>query len=402
MRIVQILTINKFQRSLLEKGFPGLYAMPFADFQRIYYQEDYLAGCWVEALAKLGYETLVLPLNYPELHAAWAREQGLNIEDIEELILRQMEAFKPDILLYNHYLARTLLKIKDRIRNLRLTLCYANTVIYDTEVFKHAQGVISCSVDIIQQQIGDSMPSQIIHHAFNPRILTKLSPVSPESKKELVFIGSVIRKDGFHYIREQILLELLKKTPLKIYSTTFDIGTREVIMTFIRQVAYVLATPLRMIPPLYRAIGKLRYAERLLTLDTFPRLPYHPGLKRAIYPPVFGTEMFQQLSEGLVGLNVHPDLAPRFASNMRLFETTGVGTCLLTDWRENMHELFEDGKEVVNFKTIPECVEKAQYLMDHPDEARAIGAAGQARALQDHTYENRAMVLDGFLKRLMK
>jgi spore maturation protein CgeB len=79
---------------------------------------------------------------------------------------------------------------------------------------------------------------------------------------------------------------------------------------------------------------------------------------------------------------------------MRLFEATGVGTCLLTDWTENLGELFEPEREVATFRDAKECVERIRWLLAHPEEREAIARAGQARTLRDHTYRHRAAGLD--------
>jgi spore maturation protein CgeB len=84
---------------------------------------------------------------------------------------------------------------------------------------------------------------------------------------------------------------------------------------------------------------------------------------------------------------------------MRLFEATGVGTCLLTDWKDNLPKLFEPEKEVVTYKSVEECIEKVKWLLDHPQEREAIAKAGQARTLKDHTFAQRAIQLDEIIKR---
>ena len=61
------------------------------------------------------------------------------------------------------------------------------------------------------------------------------------------------------------------------------------------------------------------------------------------HPPLFGLDMFQGLRDSQVTLNTHIDISPRSASNMRLFEATGAGSCLLTDRKENLDwTLFEE------------------------------------------------------------
>ncbi|MDQ3755068.1 MAG: glycosyltransferase, partial [Acidobacteriota bacterium] len=88
------------------------------------------------------------------------------------------------------------------------------------------------------------------------------------------------------------------------------------------------------------------------------------------------------------------DISPVSASNMRLFEATGVGSCLLTDWRANISTLFEPDREVVTYRNAEECIEKATYLLDHESERQQIARAGQRRTLREHTYARWAAGFD--------
>ena len=76
-----------------------------------------------------------------------------------------------------------------------------------------------------------------------------------------------------------------------------------------------------------------------------------------------------------------------------LFEATGVGTLLITDWKANLHEMFEPGKEVVSYRSAEECAEVIQYYLEHDEEREAISRAGQQRTLRDHTYYRRMQEL---------
>jgi spore maturation protein CgeB len=87
------------------------------------------------------------------------------------------------------------------------------------------------------------------------------------------------------------------------------------------------------------------------------------------------------------------------ANNLRLYEATGVGTCLVTDWKENLPELFEPGQEVVAYRSIEECIEKVRHLLSHESERARIAAAGQARTLREHTYQRRMEELLTILER---
>lgn len=78
---------------------------------------------------------------------------------------------------------------------------------------------------------------------------------------------------------------------------------------------------------------------------------------------------------------------------MRMFEVTGMGRCLLTDWKPNIEYFFKDGVEVLTYKTVEECIEKIQWIISNPEKALEIGKAGQARTLHDHTYYNRVKLV---------
>ena len=86
---------------------------------------------------------------------------------------------------------------------------------------------------------------------------------------------------------------------------------------------------------------------------------------------------------------------------MRMFQATGVGTCLLTDTGRNMADLFEEDHEVVTYSSIEECIEKVNYLLEHDDVRRQIATAGQKRTLRDHTVMNRCQQIDEILQKML-
>ena len=77
-------------------------------------------------------------------------------------------------------------------------------------------------------------------------------------------------------------------------------------------------------------------------------------------------------------MNHHGDVPP-YANNLALFEATGVGTLLITDWKQNLHEMFEPGKEVIAYRTREECAELIRYYLEHENEREEIARAGQRR-----------------------
>jgi spore maturation protein CgeB len=76
-----------------------------------------------------------------------------------------------------------------------------------------------------------------------------------------------------------------------------------------------------------------------------------------------------------------------------------MGACLVTDWKENLADLFEPGKEVVAYRSTEECLDLLCYFSKHDAERGKIAAAGQARCHGEHNYEKRMQELLTLLDR---
>jgi spore maturation protein CgeB len=116
---------------------------------------------------------------------------------------------------------------------------------------------------------------------------------------------------------------------------------------------------------------------------------YSDTLLKHKKPPVFGIDMFNLFMNSRVVLNFHIGIAGDYAGNMRMFEVTGVGSCLLTDNKKNMSDLFIPGSEVVVYDNDEDCIHKINWLLDHDDERKSIAIAGQQKTLAYHTVANR-------------
>ena len=99
--------------------------------------------------------------------------------------------------------------------------------------------------------------------------------------------------------------------------------------------------------------------------------------------------MYQALRRSLITLNSHIDMVGREAGNARLFEATGVGTFLLTDFKDNLQTLFEPNREVVAWRSANECLSMIVRYLNDEDERTAVAMGGQARTLSTHTFRRR-------------
>jgi spore maturation protein CgeB len=73
-------------------------------------------------------------------------------------------------------------------------------------------------------------------------------------------------------------------------------------------------------------------------------------------------------------------------ANTRLFEALGCGVLQAVDKKDDILELFEDGKHLVVFENLDELKEKLRYFLDNPDKRSQIADEGRIEALRKHTY----------------
>jgi spore maturation protein CgeB len=118
-------------------------------------------------------------------------------------------------------------------------------------------------------------------------------------------------------------------------------------------------------------------------------------LHRCFQGEVWGLDMYQVLRRSRITLNSHIDLAGGEAGNMRLFEATGVGCFLLTDFKDNLDTLFAPGVEVAAWRSVDECLKTIDRYLDDESGRAEIARAGQARTLSQHTYRQRTSEILG-------
>jgi len=82
-----------------------------------------------------------------------------------------------------------------------------------------------------------------------------------------------------------------------------------------------------------------------------------------------------------IGFNVHNGLGP---INGRLYDLAAFGVCQICDNKANLSLVFDEGREILGFNTVDECIDLIRYYSEHPAEADAIAQAGRQRFLRDY------------------
>ncbi len=362
------------------------------------------ADFWSVALNRLGYEAGEIIANAEPMQKRWAMENGFPFSEnnwVLEIAAAQVKAFQPEVLFLNDYYtfsAAFLRQLKSECPSIRLVLGWCGAPYPDSTVFHEYDIVLSCIPEMVQHFRENGHRCYHLNHAFEPRVLERID-TNRSPTANFTFIGSIVRQKNFHNEREKLLLDLVKETDLRIWSdlrrSAPQLGGLKM-----RQLAYDALKTVRHVGVPQSLLTATPLVRKVASWEKRPELAddIDDRIARRADPPLFGVAMFQQLYESRVALNTHIDISPLSASNMRLFEATGVGACLLTDWKPNLPSLFEPDTEVVNYRSNEECVERVRYLLKHEDERRRIAVAGQKRTLQDHIFARRAEELDEIIR----
>lgn len=89
---------------------------------------------------------------------------------------------------------------------------------------------------------------------------------------------------------------------------------------------------------------------------------------------------------------VHVDIGriyQRDIVTLRVFEALAAGAFLIAEDNESLRELLQPGVHLDAWSTVQELLDKVEYWLAHPDEARRIAAVGQQEVLTHHTVDQR-------------
>lgn len=400
VRLLRAYTVYPEYAESFYAAHPEMRSRSFDDQKRAHDAEAVAWGdAYTRALAPLGYEVLEIPLNMVPMMRAWDREHGGQpgaAFDPENVLVAQAREFAPDIIWFDHHEENLLRRLREAVRSCRLAVGWMGSPIGARNAWKQMDLVLSCAPEATAHMRALGIHSEHLHHAFDDAVLARLTP--PRREVPLTFIGSIIRRNRYHLDRDRILTAIVQHLPLEVYSPSVDPPLQEYAKAAASGALFLLTSAMRALGLLEPAMRRSSWVRKAALVATAPRAPVNPRLRRHLKPAVFGLKMYQLEHDSSVVLNIHADSSPEYASNMRLFEAAGVGSCLLTDWRRNIADLLEPDREVVTYASPEECVEKARWLLDHPRERTAIARAGQARILKDHTFRERAIELDRILR----
>ncbi len=331
-------------------------------------------------LRKLGHEAWDIHVNNYAMQKAWAREHDLHFDESEPIFDPRRNAFRRIKAIAARTPARLL---RPLVRSFLASLDEPPPWFYQilsAQIEHHRPDVI-----LVQNISAISVPFLLsqkpcVRLLIGQHAATRLE-VKDYSGYDLIVSSYPPTLEFFRRLGVQVEMTRLGFEPailsqLKGRAELYD-------LTFVGSLGSVHSSRVEWLESLYARHPQIQIWSPNTT-DLVPTSPIH----RVCRGPAWGREMYEILFSSKITLNHHGNIAP-YASNQRLFEATGVGTLLFTERMPGLEDIFEPGKEIVCYGSFEECSELAGYYLSHEAERRKIARAGQARTLQQHTYENR-------------
>ena len=117
------------------------------------------------------------------------------------------------------------------------------------------------------------------------------------------------------------------------------------------------------------------------------------GLQDLYRGTAWGSQMFEIFAKSKIVVNRHGEIAKGHATNMRMYESTGMGALLITDATKNLEELFKVNEEVVTYEDPDDAAEQIVKLLSNQSEIQRIAMQGQKRTHTEHTYAQRVQTI---------
>src|ERR1017187_2488343 len=400
--------VTSFYRDFIKRYYnlnPGVGKLNYDDQMAHLMSKAYSwADFYSKHLRELGNEAYEIVANATPLQNAWAKEHGSNATGLH-IVFDQIKYLKPDVIMFQdsyNFNGEWVKELRKSVPSIKLAFGFGCSPFNNLhlEQFKTFDFMIVCSPRFSIEFQKSGLRVHTLLHAFEDSLLDKIKMDNSYPEVDFSFLGSFIPGTEGHTLRQQVVNQLIKsKINLDIYAHILKISPLDL---FFRRSAFISAQLMKGLK-LDSLAKSLPGIKKAYFLSELPQNPKNiSAISRIAKPPVYGLDMFKAISRSKIGFNMHGQAAGDYAANVRLFEITGVGSCMVTDWKKNLNEIFEIDKETVAFCNGDECIEKIKWLLDHPKERKEIALAGQKRVLKDHTFKIRASQLNEIILKELK
>ena len=330
---------------------------------------------WFELLEQKGFATCAFNHNLTEVALAWARENKFKPKSCYSILkigLEKIKRFKPDVIftfapltyLKNNFLDELIGSLSKKPK----LIAWYGANCGDEEIFRYFDLTLSNSKHLVNSLRNKDIKADFLQHAFDPIILDKIK-IPKKRLNRMAFFGNLDVSTNDFRERTQLLEKVSEKTNL------LDVYGVHKTPSFKETLKYSLLNTRQKISHNLNELVPIQKFDYWSNKQNMPQTPWElsKNFCKRIKSPLFGREMLEKLSSYQIALNYHNKHTGDFACNMRLFEATGLGCTLITDHKSDLHEYFEIDREVYDFKSTEDLLDKINYLIDNRSVAMYMG-----------------------------
>jgi len=384
---LKFLIVSNFDRHFLDGRYtcaPGLAGLPYErQLGELMASGFGVADAYSDALRQAGCEAVDVISNASPLQRRWAAEHGFAIPDVRtwhhDVLEAQVRTVHPDVVFvfeYNPVGDACLYRLK---RHARLLIGQIASHLPARRTFEAYDLIVSSWPPIVAYFQRHGGRGRYLPLAFDDRALARLAP-GPK-RYDVTFVGGLAE---CHQERIALLEHVCARCSVDVWGYGIE---RLAPNSPIRRYYHGPCWGIEMLQVLHDSRLTLNVHGRIDVPEEAARRIN--GLPRQCEPPRLDgqSEQGSPSAPRSRGASVPSYLRP--ANNMRLYEATGVGTCLLTDERRGLSDLFRPGVEVATYADPADCVNAIAALLADDERRSAIARAGQLRTLGQHTFTRR-------------
>lgn len=312
--------------------------------------------------------------NYERLQMTWAREKGFLTSDLDEIRFAQIEDFVPDIVYdFSSFVSRNFASA--------LRKQYTGPVVSwngflqeeDPPVNPAYHGYVSLHRPYVEKWRAKGQQALELQPGVDPVWNDIAVPKASDRPEDLIFYGQISQ----HFKgRADLTIDVARAASAQGFQFT----------------CYAQATK-----RYHRPGGRLaRYGIELPFLIKWP----DRTLRHCLSSPLYGIELYEGIRRSKAVLNNFTDLSVGFHSNMRIFETIGNGTPLVTP-KGVYPDGLEDGIDYLSFETVEDISKHVNWIIAEPEAADAHAQRAKARMAKTFSKERQYNLFFDFASGLM-
>ena len=393
---------------------------------------NFFGPSWSSEMKQLGNSAADLLIDVEPLQRTWSDQQGLAIDFssrdwMRDVLIEQLRVIRPDVIYiqggaFQRIDRNVRRSIRENVPSIKFVAGFWGDELTGEANYGRAFSGVDCVFAAsrgYQTLIRNGgIRSELLGWGFDPGLVGESPPsVKGRRSHEFVFVGNTGYGCDLHRGRYEDLMGLMRKTDLRIWADESITMTGEAeglnklnrqrprsrffgasrslskiptgLLQGIRN-SRIISWRIAKIIDAAVAMRQGRTPKGEYFLDKEPVTQSYPD---RCYPGVYGAQYYELIRQSRFVLNRHRDeLAD--GPNIRVFEVTGLGSCLVTDRSSELRDFFEPDKEFVGFSHVDEAVEKIDYLCQHSYERDSIARAAAMRVQREHTMAKKCEQID--------